>query len=65
LQKEVDKIHLIELRENISSSDIRQKLKAGKPAKGLLPKVVEEYIKKKGLYKGLTIERREKVERRK
>lgn len=65
LQKEVDKIHLFELKENISASDIRQRLKARKPVKGLLPKVVEEYIKKRGLYKDLTIERAEKVERRK
>lgn len=51
LQKEVDKIHLMELRENISSSDIRERLKSGKSAKGLLPRVIETYIKKNRLYK--------------
>lgn len=50
LQKEVDKIHLMELKENISASEIRQRLKAKKPVSHLLPKVVESYIKKKGLY---------------
>ena len=50
LQKEVDKIHLMELRENISASKIRERLKEGKSVKKLLPKVVENYIKRKGLY---------------
>ncbi len=51
LQKEVDKIHLIELRENISSSDIRERLKEDKSVKGLLPKAIENYIKRHNLYK--------------
>ncbi|MDD5593242.1 MAG: nicotinate-nucleotide adenylyltransferase [Candidatus Margulisbacteria bacterium] len=51
LQKEVDKIHLMELKENISASDIRQRLKARKPVSRFVPKAVEAYIKKKGLYK--------------
>jgi nicotinate-nucleotide adenylyltransferase len=51
LQKEVDKIHLMELKENISSSDIRERLKSGKSVKGLLPRAVENYIQKHGLYK--------------
>lgn len=50
LQKQVDKIHLMELRENISSSDIREKLKSGKSAKSLLPKSIEAYIKRNNLY---------------
>jgi len=50
LQKEVDKIHLMELAENISSSDIRERLKQGKSAKDLLPRSVENYIKKHDLY---------------
>lgn len=50
LQKEVDKIHLMELRENISASEIRGRLKVGKSVKRLLPKVVEKYIRKHKLY---------------
>lgn len=50
LQKEVDKIHLMELRENISASEIRERLKAGRSVKKLVPKVVENYIRRKGLY---------------
>ncbi|OGC24016.1 nicotinate (nicotinamide) nucleotide adenylyltransferase [candidate division WOR-1 bacterium RIFOXYC2_FULL_37_10] len=51
LQKEVDKIHLMELKEDISSSEIRKKLKAGKSAVKIVPGVVLTYIKEKGLYK--------------
>ena len=50
LQKEVDKIHLMELNENISSSDIRQKLREGKSASSFLPKVIDQYIKEHHLY---------------
>lgn len=50
LQKEVDKIHLMELKEDISSSDIRQKLKAGRSVSAVLPPVVLNYIRKHGLY---------------
>jgi nicotinate-nucleotide adenylyltransferase len=50
LQKEVDKIHLMELEENISSSDIREQLRSGKAAKGQLPRAVEKYIKENHLY---------------
>ena len=50
LQKEVDKIHLMELRENISSSDIRQKIKEGKSVGSVVPKVIENYIKANNLY---------------
>lgn len=50
LQKEVDKIHLIELKQNISSSDIRERLRSGKSVVGLFPREVEIYIKKHGLY---------------
>ena len=35
----------------ISSSDIREKIKKGVPLTGLVPKSVEEYIKKNDLYK--------------
>ena len=50
LQKEVDKIHLMELRENISASEIRERLKAGKAVGKLVPPAVENYIRKKKLY---------------
>jgi nicotinate-nucleotide adenylyltransferase len=50
LHKEVDKIHLMELKEDISASQIRAKLKAGKPVGRLVPKIVESFIEQKGLY---------------
>lgn len=51
LQKEVDRIHLIELKEDISSSDIRSRLRAGKPVTPLIPKVIESFIRRHQLYK--------------
>ena len=51
LQKEEDKIHLMELKENISASEIRERLRAGKPVSRLVPDAVEGYIKKHGLYR--------------
>ncbi len=51
LQKEVDKIHLMELKEKISSSEIRKRLKAGRPVKDLMPGKVESYIRKHNLYR--------------
>ncbi len=51
LQKEVDKIHLMELREDVSASEIRARLKAGKKAGRFLPPAVEKYIEKRGLYR--------------
>jgi nicotinate-nucleotide adenylyltransferase len=51
LQKEVDKLHLMELKENISASDIRQRLKAGRPVDGLLPARIAGFIKRKKLYR--------------
>jgi len=50
LQKEIDKIHLMELKEAISASQIRHRLKTGKSADRWLPRAVASYIKKKGLY---------------
>ncbi|MDD5382766.1 MAG: nicotinate-nucleotide adenylyltransferase [Candidatus Margulisbacteria bacterium] len=50
LQKEVDQIHLMELRENISASEIREKLKAGRSVSRLIPKSVANYIRKHNLY---------------
>jgi nicotinic acid mononucleotide adenylyltransferase len=46
----VDNIHLIELHEDVSASEIRSRLKAGKAVGSLLPKAIETYIKRKGLY---------------
>ncbi|MFA5035430.1 MAG: nicotinate-nucleotide adenylyltransferase [Candidatus Margulisiibacteriota bacterium] len=51
LQKEVDKINLLELKEAISASDIRRRVRAGKSISSLVPKVVENIIKKEGLYR--------------
>ncbi|MBI5700279.1 nicotinate-nucleotide adenylyltransferase [Candidatus Saganbacteria bacterium] len=51
LQKEVDKIHLMELKEDISSSNIRKRIKEGKSVAGVLPPKVLKYIKDNKLYK--------------
>ncbi|MDI6732153.1 MAG: nicotinate-nucleotide adenylyltransferase [Candidatus Margulisbacteria bacterium] len=50
LMKEVDKIHLMELKENISSSNIREKIADGRSAKAVLPLVVWKYIRRRRLY---------------
>ena len=51
LQNEVDKIHLIELKEEISSSEIRTRLRLGKSVTPLIPKVVASFIRHHKLYK--------------
>ncbi len=51
LQKEVDKIHLMELKEDISSSNIRKKFREGKSVSGVVSKKVLDYIKENNLYK--------------
>lgn len=38
-------------KEDISSSEIRARLKAGRPVGRLVPKIVKEYISKYGLYR--------------
>jgi nicotinate-nucleotide adenylyltransferase len=50
LQKEVDKIHLMELKEDVSASEIRERLKANRSVVKYLPAVVTRYIRKEGLY---------------
>jgi nicotinate-nucleotide adenylyltransferase len=50
LPKEADKVHWLKLREEVSASAIRGRLKAGKPVGKLVPKAVAAFIKAKGLY---------------
>ena len=50
VQQEVDKIHLMELNENISASEIRERVKAGRSVKKIVPRVVESYIGRHKLY---------------
>lgn len=50
LEREVDKIHIMELEEDISSSNIRKLLKEGKSVKKLVPAEVIKYIERNGLY---------------
>lgn len=50
LQKEVDKIHLMELEEDISSSNIRKRLKDKKSVSKFVPVSVLRYIKRNHLY---------------
>ncbi|MBU0502628.1 MAG: nicotinate-nucleotide adenylyltransferase [Candidatus Margulisbacteria bacterium] len=50
LEKEMDKIHLMELNENISASEIRERLKKGQGIARFIPRVVSKYIKENKLY---------------
>jgi nicotinate-nucleotide adenylyltransferase len=50
LKREIEKIHLLELREDISASEIRVRLKLRKSISALVPKAIERYIKKHRLY---------------
>lgn len=44
-------VHLLrDIDAPVASRDIRQAVRAGKPISGLVPKLVEEYILKEGLY---------------
>ncbi len=51
LEKEVDKIHIVELKEDISSSDIRRRISEGRSAARLAPKAVLNYIRRNNLYR--------------
>lgn len=45
-------VHLLrDVDTPVASRDIRQAVRAGKPISGLVPKLVEEYILKEGLYR--------------
>ena len=47
------RLHYLEVPElDISSSDIRERVRTGKPIKYMLPLEVEDYIAKNALYKG-------------
>ena len=52
--RRLGKIHLMELRKDISSSVIRNRLKAGKSVKRFLPKAVANYIRRNKLYQSQT-----------
>ncbi|OGC03798.1 nicotinate (nicotinamide) nucleotide adenylyltransferase [candidate division WOR-1 bacterium RIFOXYA12_FULL_43_27] len=51
LQREVDKIHLIEVNVNISATEIRERIKNGKSIEKMVGRQVAKYIEKEGLYK--------------
>jgi len=50
LKDQINKIYLMELNENISASEIRERLKTGKSAAKLIPRAVLAYIKQNKLY---------------
>ena len=50
LMQEVDKIHLMELKEDVSSSTIREKIRIGRTVKALVPRVVEKFIRRHAIY---------------
>ncbi len=52
LKNEVDKIHLMELKADVSSSEIRQRIKDGKAVNRFLPREVINYIMENKLYRG-------------
>ena len=51
LQANIEKIHLIEARVDISSTDVRAKIKKRRRIVDLVPRCVEEYIKAKKIYR--------------
>jgi len=50
LAKHIEKIHLMELNEDISASDIRAQLKNSKSVRKIVPTAVLKYIKERKLY---------------
>ncbi|NQU18292.1 MAG: nicotinate-nucleotide adenylyltransferase [Candidatus Saganbacteria bacterium] len=50
LEREVDKIHLIEVRIDISATEIRKRIKKGKSISKVVPAKVKNYIKKERLF---------------
>ncbi len=51
LQREVDKIHLMEVHIDISATEIRKRIKKGKSITKMVPRKVKQYIKKEELFK--------------
>jgi nicotinate-nucleotide adenylyltransferase len=51
LSSRKQQIFVIEVKMDLSSSQIRERIKAGKSVKRFLPKAVLEYIERRGLYK--------------
>lgn len=50
LQKEVDKIHLMEVNIDISATEIRRNIRQGRSIAKMVGPKVKEYIKKEGLF---------------
>lgn len=51
LQLHLDKIHVMEIKVNISATELRERLKHGKSVSKLIPRKVLTYIKENNLYK--------------
>lgn len=50
LQKEVDKIHLIEVKMDVSATKVRERIKEGKSIRRLVPHKAADYLRKEGIY---------------
>jgi len=51
LERHSDKIDLIEVEFDVSSTEIRDRIRTGEPISGLVPESVEKYVREKGLYR--------------